>query len=256
MKHRWMLVLAALCAAPTVGTAQQYTLTPWAGITDQNFREYLTGLRDIFASRFENGVMVEAGGFGETFTIGVGSTLQSWMLDHDHCQMTAGPTWTLADPCLFRAYVAGFDAATGEVTDVLWESPAYSRESGPRPGPFTPGIWLDPGKYVGFVLWEGTPPEPGYTGGAIHRYSELYPIRGQAPASPGMELVRLASRDPRLRPDETVWTVYPTRDAQNFRATLDSTVTPEPATMALLGAGLAGLAGAARRRRRRQEAAE
>lgn len=258
MRCRWMLVLAAFLAAPATAAAQQYTLSPGAGITAENFRNFETGMLSSFGARFENGVMVEGGGFGETFTIDVGSTLLSWSLYHEWCrQSTAGFPQPSTDPCVFRAYVAGFDAATGEATDVLWESPVYSRDYGPLPWPFTPGIWLDPGKYVGFVLWEGTPPTPAYTGRTVQDYSYLAPlVQSQAPASPGMELVTLASRDPRLGPRETVWTVSPRVDAQNFRATLDSTVTPEPATMALLGTGLAALAGAARRRRRREAAAE
>lgn len=256
MRRRWMLVLAALWAAPTVGAAQQYTLDPSAGITDDNFRNFITGSVDGFGSRFVDGVMVERGGFGETFTIDAGSTLLSWRLDHERCQTYAQGSPVYTGQCVFRAYLAGFDAASGEVTGVLWESPAYTPVLHSSPWPFTPGIWLDPGKYVGFVLWEGTPPEPGYTGTAVQDYSRLYPIGGQAPASPGMELVTLASRDPRLGPGETAWNVAPTRDAQGFSATLDTTVTPEPATLALLGTGLAGLAGALRRRRRGETAAD
>jgi len=257
MKGRWMLVLAAMCAAPTAGAAQQYTLRTSAGITSENFRSFITGSLDGFGSSFVDGVMVERGGFGETFTIDVGSTLFSWRLDHERCQMSFGQSSPIdGGQCVFRAYLAGFDAASGGITDVLWESAAYTPVLHSYPWPFTPGIWLDPGKYVGFVLWEGTPPEPGFTGSATQSYSQHYPIGGQAPASPGMELVKLASRDPGLHPGETVWNVYPTRDTQGFSATLDSTVTPEPATLALLGTGLAGLAGAARRRRRREAAPE
>ncbi|HLL45389.1 MAG TPA: PEP-CTERM sorting domain-containing protein [Longimicrobiaceae bacterium] len=261
MRHSWLLALAALLALPARGSGQQYAINPWAGITVENFRNFESGMHGGFGARFENGVMVERGGFGETFTIDVGSTLLSWALYHERCQQySASSPQPATGECVFRAYVAGFDAGSGRATDVLWESPVYSRDFGPGPWPFTPGLWLDPGKYVAFVLWEGTPPVPMYTGHALQQYSYLAVLRSQAPdqapASPGMELVELASRDPALGPGETVWTVFPAMDAQNFTATLDTTVTPEPATMALLGTGLAALAGAARRRRRREAAVE
>ncbi|HEU0077468.1 MAG TPA: hypothetical protein VFQ76_07445, partial [Longimicrobiaceae bacterium] len=178
MRRRWMLVLAALCAAPSVSAAQQYTLSPSAGITDDNFRNFITGSIDGFGSRFEDGVMVQRGGFGETFTIDAGSTLLSWRLDHERCQSFGESPAVDTGQCVFRAYLAGFDAASGEVTGVLWESPAYTPVLHSYPWPFTPGIWLDPGKYVGFVLWEGTPPEPGFTGSATQEDSQLYPFGG------------------------------------------------------------------------------
>ena len=261
MKRRCMLVLAALCAAPAAAAAQQYTLDPGAGITGENFRNFESGIQGGFGARFENGVMTQRGGFGETFTIDVGSTLLSWSLYHERCEQFSGSSpQPFTGECVFRAYVAGFDPGSARATDVLWESPVYARDSGPLPWPFRPGLWLDPGKYVAFVLWEGTPPAPMYTGSVRQEFSYLAVLSnqapGQAPASPGMELVELASRDPALGPGETVWNVFPTMDAQNFTATLDSTVTPEPATMALLGTGLAALAGAARRKRRREATAE
>ncbi|HLL45388.1 MAG TPA: PEP-CTERM sorting domain-containing protein [Longimicrobiaceae bacterium] len=257
MKGRWMLVLAALCAAPAAAAAQRYTINPWAGITAENIRNYETGMRSSFTSRFENGVMVERGGFGQAFTIGQGSTLLSFGLFHDACRpYAAGATVNFTGPCLFRQYVAGLDPASGAVTDVLWESPVFSPVYGAGRAAFMPGVWLDPGRYAIFALWEPDPPAPGFTGWAIEDYSELYPIGSQPPASPGTEQVRLASRDPGVPVGETVWTVSPTHDVQGFYATLDTTVTPEPATMALLGTGLAALAGAARRRRRREAVAE
>jgi hypothetical protein len=214
-------------------------------------------MRSSFSSRFENGVMVERGGFGQAFTIGRGSTLLSFGLFHDACQpYGAGATVDFTGPCLFRQYVAGLDPASGGVTDVLWESPAFTPIPGVGRAAFMPGVWLDPGRYVIFALWEPDSPEPGLTAWARQEYSEFYPIGSQPPASPGTEKVTLASRDPGLPVGETVWTVHPTHDVQGFYATLDTTVTPEPATMALLGTGLAALAGAARRRRRREAAAE
>jgi hypothetical protein len=256
MRHSWLLALAALLALPARGSGQQYTINPSAGITAENFRNYETGMRSAFGSRWVDGVMVEGHGFGQAFTVAAGSTLLSYTLFHDACRLYVGTASDITGSCLFRSYVAGFDAASGRVTNVLWESPAYDPDFRSRPWPFTPGVWLDAGKYVAFVLYEGTPPEPGYTGGVLSEYSELYPIGSQPPASPGTEQVRLVSRDPRLPVGETVWTVGQTDDVQNFSATLDTTVTPEPATVALLGTGLAGLAGAARRKRRRQAAAE
>jgi hypothetical protein len=44
-----------------------------------------------------------------------------------------------------------------------------------------------------------------------------------------------------------------TMDDATFNQPVDATVTPEPLSMALMGTGLAGLAGAARRRRKRQQ---
>lgn len=252
MKARRMLALAALLAVPAQGAAQRYNINPSAGITGENFRNYETGMRNSFTSRFVDGAMVERGGFGQAFTVDVGSTLLSYAVFHDNCRPYLGTVRDFTGSCLFRSYLAGFDAVSGRVTDVLWESAAYDPFSASRPWPFTPGVWLDPGKYVAFVLWEGTPPAPGYTGWAIEDYSELYPIGSQPPASPGTEQVRLASRDPGLPVGETEWTVMPRSDLQGFYATLDTTVTPEPATLALLGTGLAALAGAARRRRRRE----
>jgi hypothetical protein len=253
-----MPVLAALLAVPATATAQQYAINPSAGITLENFRNYETGMRSSFGSRFVDGVMVERGGFGQAFAVDAGSTLLSYTLFHDNdgCWVSPGTSPSPTGPCLFRSYLAGFDAASGRVTDVLWESAVYDSDFRSRPWPFSPSVWLDPGKYVAFVLWEGTPPAPGYTGSGREDYSELYPIGSQAPASPGTEQVRLASRDPGLPVGATVWSTTPWSDVQNFSATLDSTVTPEPATMALLGTGLAALAGAARRRRRREAAAE
>ncbi len=257
MKGRWMLVLAALCAAPAAAAAQRYTISGSDGIAPEDYRKYETGMRSSFSSRFENGVMVERGGFGQAFTIGRGSTLLSFGLFHDTCRpYAAGGMVDFPGSCLFRQYVAGLDPARGEVTDVLWESPAFTTVYGAGRGAFTPGVWLDPGRYAIFALWEPDPPAPGLTGWAIQDYSELLPIGSQPPASPGTEQIRLASRDPGLPVGETVWTAIPTHDVQGFYATLDTTVTPEPATMALLGTGLAALAGAARRKRRREASAD
>lgn len=257
MKRFQVLVLAALCAAPAAGAAQQYTIRGTDGI-GQALRNYETGMRSGFGSRFVDGVMVERGGFGQAFAIGEGSTLVSFLLYHDTCRLFLAGVEDFTGSCLFRQYVAGLDPSSGKVTDVLWESPVYA-----TPTPWTglryshsPGVWLDPGRYAIFALWEASPPEPALTGWAVQEYSELFPIGSQPPASPGSEQVRLASRDPGLPVDQTVWRAIPTHDVQGFYATLDTTVTPEPATMALLGTGLAALAGAARRRRRREAAAE
>jgi hypothetical protein len=256
MRHSWLLALAALLALPARGSGQQYTIGGSTGITGDNFRNYETGMRSAFGSRFVDGVMVERGGFGQTFTIDQGSTLLAYAFFHDYCRPFQSNVTEFTGPCLFRSYLTRFDAESGEVTDVLWQGPAYSSNLGSRPGRYTPGVWLDAGKYAALVVWEGPPPAPGFTGRAVEEFSELYPIGSQPPASPGSEQVMLRSRDPGLPVGETVWDVSRTNDVQNFYATLDTTVTPEPATMALLGTGLAALAGAARRKRRREAAAD
>ncbi|HEX8275428.1 MAG TPA: PEP-CTERM sorting domain-containing protein [Longimicrobiaceae bacterium] len=258
MRHRWFPAVAALAAAlaaPATGAAQQYTIRPTDGIAPGDYFNFEHGMLDGWGNSFEDGALVSRGGYGQTFTIDRGSTLLRWVLPHDGCFGTE-PYYRspLPGPCLFRGYVAGFDGATGALTGVLWESgPTASGGITPQ---FTPGIWLDPGRYVAFLLQDGTPPVPGFTGTVMREFSTLYPwVPGQAPASPGSEMVRLASRDPGLDVDGTVWRVEGAVDVQNFSATLDTTVTPEPATLVLLGSGLAGLAGAARRRRRRREEA-
>lgn len=256
MRHRSLPAAAALAvalASPAAGAAQQYTIDPFDGIAPEDFFNFEYGMLEGWGSSFEDGALVSRGGYGQTFTVERGSTLLSWGLAHDPCFGTE-PFYRapLPGPCLFRGFVAGFDGATGAATGVLWESgPASSPGTTTQ---FTPGLWLDPGRYVAFLLQDGTPPVPGFTGGVMREYSTLQPwAAGQAPASPGTELVRLATLDPGLDPGQTAWTVVGASDAQGFRATLDTTVTPEPATLALLGTGLAGVAGAARRRRQRGE---
>lgn len=181
MKGRWMLVLALL-AVPATATAQQRTIGGSDGIAPEDFRNYETGMINSFASLFENGVMVERGGFGQAFTVDRGSTLLSLVLSHRRCwSYTAEGIGAPTGPCLFREYVAGFDPASGRLTEVLWTSPVYpSPTPGSGPWPFRPNLWLDPGKYVAFALWEANPPEPGSPG----RPSRTFPSSTRPPAIP------------------------------------------------------------------------
>lgn len=266
MRHLWLLALAVLSAAPTVALGQQYTIRGTDGLTSENFFNFEHGMLAGLSNYFENGVLVSRGGYGQTFTVGTGSTVLSWrMPPSTGCRRFDD---FVPATCLFRGYIARFDEGSGLPTegmpgDVIWSSAlTMDQPFSPGPWPMRPNAWLDPGKYMAFLLMETIAPTPTFTGSVWFEYSYMAPIvRGQAPVSPGSDWAMLKTRAPGLDVGETVWQVVDGRigqggDLQNFSMTLDSTVTPEPASMALLGTGLAGLLAAAKRRRRRREEAQ
>lgn len=203
-----------------------------------------------------------AGGFGtigQTFTVPWGVNSLDGFAFH-----LLGPWWTDSpyEPFLFRAYLMRWDAdAAQPFGPVLFRSDPLEgiRSDAERDyyrTAFDPGTWLRSGAmYVAFLssVEHPVPLGPGQL--AANAVLEVWGDGEDFPFDPyeGGDLVGVDSGPGLEGLTGGRWTVYANSDAR-FEAHFSTSTVPEPASMALLGSGLAGLAGWAKRRRRREPA--
>lgn len=252
MKLAWMLCLLAILVAPGIGAAQTYTIDTRLP-PDAEPYNYATGMRGSFGARFVDGSLVSRGAYGQTFTLFVGSTLNTFGMFTERCHDDHYAP--VPGDCGFRAFVARWEDEskwTGTTTGAVWRSAVVPRSFGRAT--LSPNIWLEPGRYVAYFLPEAAPPTPTYDGSARSGYSYHTAYSGENGSYTGGEFVTFFSTDPADDASSARWDRAYSSDVSGFGAEL--TTTPEPASMALLATGLAAMAGAARRRRRRGAAAE
>ncbi len=253
MKPRWTLALCfSLAATPAVA---QTTIEVPPGFVDYN----------------------NFGTLGQTFTAPWEAPVLSDFTFHLSPYYTnPGPGYAysaLAAP-VFRLYVMGWDQALfAPVGDALFRSAARtgvtvadSPMGGSLPYTFsTGGLELDPGAmYEAFLTTRDDPqPPPVCVDGRCHQSLNRMAMDYFPPSIPGSpyaggEMVGSdfwSELNGQVRGGDR-WVPVASfggpPDAA-FSATFETTATPEPVSMTLLGTGLAGLAGAARRRRRRRD---
>lgn len=249
MKPRWMLALCcSIAATPAVA---QTTIEVRPGFVDYN----------------------SFGTLGQTFTVPWQAPVLSEFSFH------LSPYYTLPGPDyayyalnapIFRLYVMGWDQALfAPVGDALFRSAARTGltvADGSRPITFSTGsLELDPGAmYVAFLTTRDDPqPPPECVDSRCHRSLNRMAMSYFNPGIPGSPYAggEMVGSDFWIEAGGgtqggdrwiPVSTMGGPPDAA-FSATFETTAAPEPASMALLGTGLAGLAGAARRRRRRRD---